>query len=518
MSTHHYEIEPQTHFSESLIWKLNQDFYHESGISAWSEQMVPHYMTSNSKVGKTYAELIIAFLKDLAAKGQKDDVVYILELGAGHGRLAFHILKHLEKIQARFGEELPKYCYVLSDIVEENLSFFSSHSQFQEYIEKGILDVTYFDALESKELYLRHAQKTILPLALNQPIVAIGNYFFDSLPNELFQVKNHVVSDCSISIHSSEDPAEMNTVELIKNMELIYHYTEVKEPVFEEPIFNELLEDYKRLIPSSYLFFPKMGMSCIQNLKAFSKGGLVLLTMDKGFHELHELQNKKEPEVVTHGSFSLWVNYHALGRFCEKQGGKALFPTFSNFHLEIGCLMFLEGGDSYINTAASYEQYVNDFGLDDFNSIKQLAYFNVSKVKLIELIALYRMSAYDSTFFVRLLPRLKQVLKSITHAERHRIAQTMDEVWKVYFNINEEVDLAYELGGMLYDLGYYTKALNYFQYSVDTYGAKADIYYNQALCYYQLRQDALFYSTLAEAKKAFPDYEMYQNLEGLDMG
>ena len=33
----HYEIEAFTPFSESKIWQLNRDFYHERGISAWSE-------------------------------------------------------------------------------------------------------------------------------------------------------------------------------------------------------------------------------------------------------------------------------------------------------------------------------------------------------------------------------------------------------------------------------------------------------------------------------------------------
>ena len=64
----HYEIEAFTPFSESKIWQLNRDFYHERGISAWSEGVVPHQMTSNSRVGKTYAELIFGLLQDIAQK------------------------------------------------------------------------------------------------------------------------------------------------------------------------------------------------------------------------------------------------------------------------------------------------------------------------------------------------------------------------------------------------------------------------------------------------------------------
>ena len=92
--------------------------------------------------------------------------------------------------------------------------------------------------------------------------------------------------------------------------------------------------------------------------------------MDKGFHEIQDIDKKEEPEIITHGSFSLWVNYHALGQFCKKKGGKALFPAYSTFHLELGCLFFLPESDSYQHTNAAYQRFVNNFGPDDFNSIK----------------------------------------------------------------------------------------------------------------------------------------------------
>ena len=152
MGNGYYEVEAPTLFSESLIWQLNRDFYKDAGIDAWSSGNVPHHMTSNAMVGKTYAELILAFLKDLAAKGQTKETVYILELGAGHGRLAFHILKHLEKVQQLITEDLPPFCYVISDIIEENLNFFQTHPQFQPFFENGTLDVTYFDAVASEEM------------------------------------------------------------------------------------------------------------------------------------------------------------------------------------------------------------------------------------------------------------------------------------------------------------------------------------------------------------------------------
>jgi SAM-dependent MidA family methyltransferase len=518
MEAKSFEIQSETLFSESLIWKLNRDFYQESGISAFSDGIVPHHMTSSSFVGKTYAELIFAFLKDLAMKGETTEVVYILELGAGHGRLAYHTLKHLQKLLDSTNENLPGYCYVLSDIVEENLAFFMDHPQLKQYLGEGLLDIAYFDAVQSEKLHLRYADKSITTQSLTHPLVAVANYFFDSLPNELYFIEDGIISACSVAINSINDPEGMDTTWLIENMDFTYSKSTTQVPESQEGIQNEILEDYGNQLSGTYMFYPEKAMLCLRHLKNLSRAGLVLLTMDKGFHELHQLKDNKEPEVITHGSFSLWVNYHALSAYCTKQGGKVLFPSSSNFHLEIGCLLFLPDAESYVQVDAAYQQFVNNFGPDDFDSIKQMAYFNVASLDLMQLIALYRLSCYDSTFFIHLLPRLKQVKQSISLIERNRLAQTLDEIWGMYFSISEPFDLPFEIGAIFFDLGYYNKALVYFQHSVDLFGEKADIFYNQALCHYHLRNDEVFYRVLNEGKIAFPDFESFSNLEALDMG
>ena len=113
-----------------------------------------------------------------------------MELGAGHGRLAFHILQHLEILINQVSLQLPPYCYVLSDIVEDNLEFFDNHPQFQPFFEQEILDVAYFDAVRSKGILLRHSDVSISTNDLKQPLLVIANYFFDSIPNDLFHFRD----------------------------------------------------------------------------------------------------------------------------------------------------------------------------------------------------------------------------------------------------------------------------------------------------------------------------------------
>jgi len=517
MNQEPYVLQSKTPFSESIIWSLNRDFYQDKGIAAWSDKLVPHHMTSNARVGKLYAELIFGTLKDLASQGKTTDTVYIMELGAGHGRLAFHILMHLELQIESESIELPPYCFVLSDIVDSNLEFFEAHNQFKVYLDKGVLDVAYFDAIGTDEIVLRKSGVVIKPKSLRQPILAIGNYFFDSIPSELFHIHDEQIAEVAVSMTTQISPDQLDIESIINLMQTEYHDIKITLPHFNDVILDKMLEDYRLSLKDSYLFFPSKSLKCIDTLRQFSQVGLILMTMDKGFHELHNLQDRKEPDLVSHGSFSLWVNFHALSSYCKSLGGIALFSKFSNFHLEIGTLFFTDGSVPFPQVEQAFEHYVNDFGPDDFNTMKKMAYLNISRLTLKELIALYRLSVYDSTFFITLLPRLKLLAQNLSHEERRRLMQTLHKVWKMYFTINEKFDLAYSIGGIFYDIGCYQEALDYFDFSIVEFGDKADTFFNQALCYYQLREDDLFSKKLKVAQDKYPGFAQLEHLEGLDM-
>ncbi|MEL7220720.1 MAG: SAM-dependent methyltransferase [Bacteroidota bacterium] len=496
MENKSYLIEELKPFADSLIWQLSRDYYQQTGLDAWSSGAVPHHVTSNARVGKTYAELIFAFLKDLATKGQSQETVYIVELGAGHGRLAFHILKHLERLIAEQDLSLPAFCYIISDIVEDNLAFFEEHHQFQAYLQRGVLDVAYFDAVVSEELVLRYAQKTLQTASLEQPVLAIGNYFFDSLPNDLFRVDNKKIHRSGLRLEMSEDPQDMGVANLLKYLSI--HCEDLPPSAFQyqNKDWNTLLEVYRQKLTQTYLFFPRVGLTCLEHLSALSTSGLLLLTMDKGYQHIKELDRIHQPDMVIHGSMSFAVNYHAFRSICEQEGGLVYFPDFSNPNLQMGCMLFLKDGETYLQTKAAYQHQVNDFGPSDFNGFKKFAYKHIETITLPEVIGLIRLGAYDATLFVNFLPRLKVLLQRITYSERLLLAQSMHAVWDTYFSINEGDDLAFEMAGIFYKLGYYQDALDYFAHSVQEYGSTPDAYYNQILCYYQLRQDVLFVQTI----------------------
>ncbi|MEM6630596.1 MAG: hypothetical protein AAF694_13035 [Bacteroidota bacterium] len=517
MTSGQYEVESSKPFSKSLLWELNRSFYVDKGVDAWRNGTVPHQITSNSLVGRTYAELIFSFLKDLSNKGHSEETVYILELGAGHGRLGFHILVHLDELIHHNTSKIPPYCYILSDIVEDNLDFFLGHRQFQDYFAEGKLEVALFDVEQKGEIHLRYSGVTIGPKTSKHSLVAIANYFFDSIPKDLYSIQHQQVYACWASLGSFINPDGLSITELLSQIQISFALHPVPDPIYPEAIFNEMIKTYSQALDNTSFFFPHIGLRCIQNLSKLFGRGVMLLSMDKGFHQIGELANTPLPSLVTHGSISFNVNYHAFSTFCQKLGGTSYFPKHSPSHVLLGCMLFLDNGEHYTETQTTYNHLVNAYGPDDFTRVKKMFYKHLEEMNLKELLHFLRMGAFDANLFKNLLPNIKQSSQAISVNDRILLAKALHKTWDQYFTLNESEDLAFEIAGLFYALGYYEEALQYFQFSVDQYGHTPDGFYNQALCYYQLHEDDLFLQLLVKARKMFPTYTNFDHLDTLDL-
>ncbi len=478
------QLESQRPFSQSLIWQLQRDYFSNAGIEAWRSGEVPHYITSNPVVGKTYAELVLAFLRDLSLRGQRMETVYLLELGAGHGRLCYHFFKHFEKYYAESAIPLPPFCYVLSDFTAANLAFWQEHPRLQPYLGQGWLDFALFDVETGHELFLKSAGITIQTQTLSQPLIVIANYFFDTIPQELFRIEDQAIFHCLLSLATQVDPATLSTAALIESLQLHYDYAAARPPIYpQEPILNNLLESYRRRLSRTHLLFPHIGIRCLERLHQLSQQGLLLLTADRGEHHLSNLDNHPAPQLATHGSFSLTVNYHALGQYCTWQGGLAFLPRHQQASLDLGCLFFLANPTSYRETIHAYERFVNDYGPDDYFSLKKLIEQHFSTLSYQDMMAVLRLSGYDARIFRQMLPRLFEILPTISDNERWTLFLAIPRIWDTYYPLGEQEDLADNLGDLLLALDFYQEAILYFEKSVMIYGKVADTLYKIAVCH-----------------------------------
>jgi hypothetical protein len=55
-------LEDFTQCSKSHLWKLMMSFYDRKGPESWSQGIVPHFITCNTFIGKSYAKVRIFVL------------------------------------------------------------------------------------------------------------------------------------------------------------------------------------------------------------------------------------------------------------------------------------------------------------------------------------------------------------------------------------------------------------------------------------------------------------------------
>lgn len=481
-----YVFEKDIPFSQSLLWKLQEQYFASRGVEAWRTTEVPHYVTNNPVIANSYAELLFALLKDqtrLRGSGNScRQPLHICELGAGMGRFAFHLLSRLEALCETGGIPMESFRYVLTDYAESNITFWRSHPSFQRFFQRGVLDVALLDSTDFQEIHLRVCGESISPGSLEQPLAVLGNYFFDSIPQDLYRFDKDGAHLAHTSLGTTVDPNTIDPARLIEKLEIHYNFVPVRERPYREPEFQRIFEAYQRTLKDTFLFFPTVGLHCIRRLMALSKSGLMLLSADKGEHTLAELDGKETPGVVRHGSVSMNVNYHAIGSLFEEEGGRSFAPYVARGTLDIFCGLGVSRAAEHTELALAFQRHVADFGPDDFYSIIHESPEYLNQLPARSILAYLRLSLYDADFMARSLNRLIHLAPHFTRAERSVATDAVARVWKLYFSLGEPFDLAHGLGCFLYVMDEFIAAIPYFEGSLASYGPMPRTLCNLALC------------------------------------
>jgi len=172
-------------------------FYDQQGVGAWSNGIVPNFVTTNCCIAKMYANVIFGFLCDVFSPAGMEafhvdpsQPLYIMELGAGHGKFSFLLMKHLLKMKEFLPETKMKvpFKFIMTDFTENNISFWQNHPSLRPFVKMGLVDFAKFDAENDMEIYLIMAKKTLNKHTMKNPMVLVANYIFDTLRHEAFRI------------------------------------------------------------------------------------------------------------------------------------------------------------------------------------------------------------------------------------------------------------------------------------------------------------------------------------------
>jgi len=437
-------------FAESKLWELQRQYFASRGQRAWSAGEVPHYITTNPVVAAAYAEVLVAFRRDRLRRDPREEALWIVELGAGSGRFAHHLLQQLAELCEREDLDPAGFRYVLSDFCAANLEAWAQHPCFAPLFASGQLERARFDVMDTSALELEHGGLRIGPGDLGAPVVVIANYLLDSIPADLLCFRQGQVERGLVRLRQRQEGGEApEAPPPLQTLEIDHRGEPLPAAPYAEPTLDGLLADYQRQLAEleeAWLLFPAPALRALERLAALSRQGLLLLSADKGHHLLEEVVWPEPPGLVTHGSFSLSVNYHALCGWAEAGGGRALVPDPGRGGLHTVALLRLPEAANHRATEAAWRRHLAAFGPSDYLNLSRLAWTNAEQLNAEQLLAFLRLGQGDSQLLARLLPRLRRLAADLQPRERLGLLESVARVERMRFPLDEREAEAMEDG------------------------------------------------------------------------
>lgn len=389
--------------------------------------------------------------------------VYIVELGSGSGRFAYHFLKQFfdNYRQSTLGNIPVKY--IMTDFAEQNLDFWQSHPGLHPFVNQGLLDFAQFDIEKDSTLKLVHADETLYSSNLKNPLIVIANYFFDSIPHDLFHIDNGELYETLITLTTPTSHPDITDTTQLDEIEISYTDSAITaDGYYDDRALNVILQDYQSRLQSTYLLLPIAALTCLSKLRQLSGDRLLFLSGDKGYINEDSLEGRGIPNLTKHhGCFSFTVNHHAIAQYTQNQGGQALIPNHLHRSLDMSAFLWGKPTSGYLETYQTYETAINQASPDDFFALKKALEPHFNTLTLKQILAYLRLSRWDFTIFFGCFDNLMQQVESASEPLRREIFIAIQNIWSTYYFIGEEQDLPFHLSMVLYKMGYYAEALDF---------------------------------------------------------
>ena len=504
-------LERGRRLSESLLWRLQRNFFEALGDQAWTQGIVPHYITGNGWIADAYAKVVLGWLRDRVGTLDLQQPVTLLELGCGSGRFGFLFFDRLLGLLNLSSLSHVPVRYVMTDFTESTLEPLRRHAALQPWIEQGIFDFARYDASTDGEIRLDRSGEVLSPQTLRNPLVVLANYVFDGIPQDAFAVRGGQLLELLTTLAVPDEDEDLEDSTILQRVELSWEERPAPAEPYGDPELDAILREYEGLADTAILF-PSAAIRCLRQLGSLADGRLLLVSGDKGYCREEMLAGRDEPALSVHGSFSMMVNYHALGRWFVHRGGEFLCTTHlhSSLNVVAGLLGTPPGGS--VETRLAFDDAIERTGPDDFFDLKVGFGHAWDDLTLEQLLAWVRLSGWDANILLGCWPALMKHAASAAAAFRLEIYRSIHEVWNHYFPLPETRDLAFHLGVLLCEIDCHGDALPFFHESVAVYGPNPATVFNIGLCLFHLGHLDEAREQVDQALEGAPDFEPAQEL------
>lgn len=492
-------LECDAPFSRSVLWRMQRSFYAQRGLRAWTEDMIPQYITNNPFIAEIYAQVVFSFLRDCSTPVRKAATrLHILELGAGPGKFSYLFLRRLTALMRAESIPLESLRYCMTDSAASLPESWHANRYLAEFAESGILRFEQFEVGEA--VHAGIAPDSACPL------VVIANYVFDSLPQDAFMIEQGALLESMVTTKTAGGQPDK-----LSDLQLSWKNVPFPQNRYPDASWNHILEQYRSRLPGATVLFPYGTLTVLEQLSKYSDGRMLVLAADKGHtHEDNLMLVQGPPVMEMHASgqcFSQMVNFDAIGKYFENNGGIALLPEKHFASLSICGFLLERHKNEYPATQAAYRESQAAFAPDDLFALLGWLDPHLDGMSIPQILAVLRLSHWDPVALMRLFPAIARQVRGVTGA-RHDLRNAVMNTWQNHFPVTQaENALAFQCGVILLELRYFAEAIPMFKTSEEIFGRSAATSYNLGLCALGLERTSEALAYMVQACDLDPNFE-----------
>ncbi|HEX4964908.1 MAG TPA: tetratricopeptide repeat protein [Thermoanaerobaculia bacterium] len=482
-------------FSQCNLWREQRRFYQEEGVRAWSGK-IPYQATCNPVIANAYAQLIARFLQDYVRSArQSPGPVFLLELGSGPGTFGFYFVKRLLGLLESLELREPGFVYVMSDFCEKNVAFWRSHPALRELVSQGVLDFAQYDVGASRRVRLLESGRVLDRESARErsgaPWVVFANYVFDILPQDVFRVAGGRLFEGRTRglPEGASLPALDNAPMSLGQLGIGLELQEIRLPYYRDAALDGVLRRYAGTLADQSFLFPLHALLGLRNLIELAGGNLLLVATDKAHGHAPPEVSVDTPDLALHdASFSMMVNFHAIGEYFQLRGGSAVHqPVMQPINTSVFHLGKPFG--RLAETQAAVATFLHQFGPGDLNTLFSGLNLLVSSSPPEMLLALLNVGRWDPMLVNAHLGQLVALAKEAGPETRRSLADGLRQCADQFYYLPGAESTLANVGIVFQELRDHASALSCYQRSLGWFGQEpAELYantlYNMGLCHF----------------------------------
>ncbi|MDK9720698.1 MAG: hypothetical protein OEL53_05890 [Rhodospirillales bacterium] len=512
-----FRQEEPVRFSRSRLWEIKKQYYQLLGQSAWEKKLVPNTISTNAFMALSYAKVLAAYLTDIvlgrAGGADASRPLYIIEIGAGTGRLGYLTAKFLSELAAPLAwrKKGPLFRYVLTDAVSANLDAWRRHPLIAEAMRSGLMDLALFDPASDEGLTLQFEGEDLETVNGGNPLALVANYVFDVLPYDAFTVSGGRLFEHRVGIELDDEPQDVAglTLETMKRLAFVEQGYPIGLPYYGDEALDAVLDDYIQALPDQLFTMPFGALSCMQRLSKMGGGRLLTLVSDKAHFQLSQFTRKTSLGLSLEGNYAPSVNLEAVARVVARLGGWALSRPAPNKRFDSYAFLLAPSVESMGSTRNAVQEHLLGFGPQAYFALLAHLRRMGDKADLAALLALLSMGRPDPAILLRLSEPLLAATKDVAkvgESERQELLYCLRQAWENRFDQKEESGCAFLMARLAKRLNDSELAAKLYLASLDAGGPDAATYYNLALCLIEMGSPDDAKAFLLQALAIKPDH------------